>query len=139
MNIIIHFFFDNNLNNNWNIIPKDISKKNFVGLKNLGCTCYLNTLIQILYNIIPLRESILKCDCKKEVKNVLFQIKKIFYYLKYYNIEFIAPIDFVQNFDNEQLNVNVQMDIDEFFNLLLDKIENHLKGTDNENLIKYFF
>ena len=133
------FFFDNNLNNNWNIIPKDISKKNFVGLKNLGCTCYLNTLIQILYNIIPFRESILKCDCKKEVKNVLFQIKKIFYYLKYYNIEFIAPIDFVQNFDNEQLNVNVQMDIDEFFNILLDKIENHLKGTDNENLIKYFF
>ena len=29
--------------------------------------------------------------------------------------------------------------MDEFFTLLLDKIENHLKGTYDENLIKYFF
>jgi small subunit ribosomal protein S2 len=31
------------------------------------------------------------------------------------------------------------MDMDEFFSLFLDKLENRLKGTDNEDLIKYFF
>ena len=31
------------------------------------------------------------------------------------------------------------MDIDEFFNLLIDKLENNLQETKNMNLIKYFF
>ena len=31
------------------------------------------------------------------------------------------------------------MDVDEFFNLFIDKLENHLKNTNNANLIKHFF
>ncbi len=31
------------------------------------------------------------------------------------------------------------MDINDFFGKILDKIENRLKKTKNENLIKYFF
>ena len=124
---------------NWNINIKDNIKQQFVGLKNLGCICYLNSLLQIFFHIIPFRESLLNSTCKNEVKNVLYQTKYLFTSLKYFDIEYFEPKDFTDNFDNEKLNVKEQMDMDEFFSLFLDKLENRLKGTENENLIKYFF
>ena len=111
----------------------------YVGLKNLGCTCYMNSLLQIFFNYIPFRESLLKCKCKGEKKNSLYQIKKVFYSLKYLQVNYYTPSDFPKNYDDEELNTHQQMDIDEFFGNILDKIENRLKGTNNENLVKYFF
>ena len=111
----------------------------FVGLKNLGCTCYMNSILQVFFNILPFRESLLKCECKEENKNSLYQLKKVFYFLKYLNVNYYTPTSFPDNFDDEILNVHLQMDVDEFFGNILDKIENRLKGTMNENLVKYFF
>ena len=111
----------------------------FVGLKNLGCTCYMNSLLQVFYNLIPFRESLLKCECKEEKKNSLYQIKKLFYCLKYLRVNYYIPEELTKNYDNEILNVHQQMDVDEFYINILDKIENRLKKTKNENLVKYFF
>ena len=124
----------------WKLDFKDnIKSTPFVGLKNLGCTCYMNSLLQVFFNFIPFRESILKCPCKEEKKNSLYQIKKVFYSLKYLQVNYYTPSDFPENFDDEILNVHLQMDVDEFFGNILDKIENRLKKTKNENLVKYFF
>ena len=111
----------------------------FVGLKNLGCTCYMNSLLQVFYHIIPFRESLLKCACKDEKKNSLCEVKKLFYSLKYIKDSYYTPNSFVNNYDNEKLNIHQQMDVDEFFSNILDKLENRIKNTENENLIKYFF
>ena len=111
----------------------------FVGLKNLGCTCYMNSLLQVFYHIIPFRDSLLKCSCKDEKKNSLCEVKKLFYSLKYIKDSYYTPNSFVNNYDNEKLNIHQQMDVDEFFSNILDKLENRIKNTENENLIKYFF
>ena len=132
-------FWRGNNFEHWNINVKDNLKNDYVGLKNLGCICYLNSLIQILFCIKPFRESIINSYCENEEKNVLYQLKYLFTSLKYYDTEYFIPIDFTQNFDDQKLNIREQMDMDEFFSLLFDKLENRLKGTDNENLIKYFF
>ena len=117
----------------------DERKNQFVGLKNLGNTCYMNSLFQVLFSNIKFRESILNTECKIEEKNVLYQLKYLFNSLKFINSKYFIPVDFAKNFDNEELNVREQMDVDEFFNLFIDKLENHLKNTNNANLIKHFF
>lgn len=53
---------------------------------------------------------------------------------KYYN-----PISFIKNYENEIIDINHQQDVHEFMLNLIDKLENRLKNTKNENLMKYFF
>ena len=133
-------FWKNENTSSWKLTFKEESKiSQFVGLKNLGCTCYINSLIQVFFNLIPFRESLLKCECKEEIKNSLYQLKKLFYCLKYLKKNYYSPVDFLENFDNQYINVHQQMDVDEFYINILDKIENRLRGTNNENLVKYFF
>ena len=112
---------------------------NFIGLKNLGCTCYMNSLMQTFYNIVPLRESILRFKISQTKKNCLYELQKIFFNLKFCKERYYTPSTFVENYDNEKLNTHQQMDIDEFFSNLIDRLENRMKKTENENLIKYFF
>ena len=112
----------------------------FVGLKNLGCTCYINSLVQTFYHIPLFQESILNCDYSPpNERNCFYQLKKIFYSLKYLQTSYYTPLSFVQNYDNDHLDVKMQMDAFEFFFDFLDKIEQKLKNTKNENIIKYFF
>lgn len=121
---------------NWNLCYNDENKiKTFVGLKNFGCTSYINCILQIFFQSINFRESLLECSC-----NSLFEIQKVFLYLKYSkkNNHYI-PDSLINNFICEKINVNHQMDVDEFFLNILGILENQLKHTDNENLIKYFF
>ena len=134
------FWKGNNLSD-WKLYYKDHSKSSsFVGLKNLGCTCYINSLIQTFYNMPLLREGILKCENPNFTeKNCLFQLIKVFYSLKFLQTNYYTPTSFIENYDNEKLNVSVQMDVFEFFCDFLDKIEQKLKGSRNENIIKYFF
>ena len=49
---------------NWNIEREEDekSKTGFVGLINLGCTCYINSLMQQFFMMDQLRENLLKID-----------------------------------------------------------------------------
>ena len=123
------------------------SSTGYVGLKNLGCTCYMNSLIQQFFMIPQLRESLLASpDSKLTEGNVtkpenssLYQIKSIFASLKAYDAQFYNPKDFCMNFDGNVLDIKEQMDVDEFYNTLIDKLENHTKNTRFQNLFKHFF
>ena len=125
-----------NTKTSWKFNHKDKIKTNkFVGLKNLGNTCYMNSLFQILYNIELFRDSILKCNCKDPQNNSLYELKKLFFSLHYLDVQYYSPDTFPKNFEGNPLKINEQMDIDEFFATLMDKLESRLK----ENIIKYIF
>ena len=41
-----------------------------------------------------------------------------------------------KDFDGNPTNVYEQMDVDEFYNLLMDRIETQLKGSKNPDIVK---
>jgi uncharacterized UBP type Zn finger protein len=59
------------------------SPTGYVGLKNLGCICYMNSFMQQLYMMPYFRAAITSCDdptFKPELvqENLLYQIQKMF-------------------------------------------------------------
>jgi ubiquitin C-terminal hydrolase len=137
----LNFWIINTISS-WKLNHKDKIKTNrYTGLKNLGNTCYMNSLVQMLFNLGLFRDGIVNCDYNsKETKNnCLFELKKLFFCLQYLDMQYYTPDSFPKNFENSPLNPKEQMDVDEFFANLMDKLETRLKGTNSENIIKYIF
>ena len=112
----------------------------YAGLKNFGATCYQNSVIQQLFMISDLRYGIMASDVdsKNKIMSTLFQLQLIFANLQETEKKYFTPRDFSKTFkiDGAPVDVRVQQDAQEFFNVILDNIENQLKGTTNENLLK---
>ena len=110
---------------NWDLESKEMIKGGkYVGLKNMNSTCYLNSIIQQLYMIPMFRETILKIGNPSK-NNVLFELQILFAALKIYEFSYYDPRSFVVI---NKLNFYEQMDADEFYGTLIDKIENDIKN-----------
>lgn len=112
----------------------------YVGLKNLGATCYMNSLMQQLMMIPGFRYRMFTADDDEEnkVDSLLYQMQVIFGHLqeserKYYDMQ-----DFCNAYkcDGQPTNTSIQMDVDEFLTMLFDKLERSLKKN---NILKDFF
>ena len=55
------------------------------------------------------------------------------------NIKYINPIYFINNYDDEIININKEKDFHEFFIELMDKLENRLININKDNIINYYF
>ncbi|CAD8073216.1 unnamed protein product [Paramecium primaurelia] len=133
--------------NDWNIQSKfhEKSSTGYVGLYNLGCICYMNSLLQQLYMVPAFREKLLqiedKSTCAQE-ENLIHQLKCLFLALKHSQKQYHNPKKFChafKDFDGNPTNIFEQMDVDEFCNLLMDRIELNIKSTTDEDLVKRNF
>lgn len=133
----------------WCISPyhDEKSTTGYVGVKNLGCVCYMIALLQQLYMIPTFRENVLtvKDQQKNEVPkedNLLYQLQCLFAFLHLSEQQYYNPQGFTNAFkdwDGNPTNVLVQMDVDEFFNMFMDKLEFAIKGTPQEKMIQQHF
>ena len=127
---------------NWELEISDINKQKYIGLKNLASTCYMNSILQQIFMIPMLRETILSIKNTKP-KTVLFELQLLFSALKVYESQYYDPTSFVIV---NKLNFYEQMDADEYFGIFIDKVESDIKNlysNDSENkykdLFRFFF
>eukprot|EP01127_Copromyxa_protea_P022514 TRINITY_DN8090_c0_g1_i1.p1 TRINITY_DN8090_c0_g1~~TRINITY_DN8090_c0_g1_i1.p1 ORF type:complete len:2714 (-),score=433.50 TRINITY_DN8090_c0_g1_i1:44-7879(-) len=130
----------------WDYAPSATEKSSstYTGLRNLGATCYMNSLVQQLHMNAQFRQRILSVEDKEEDKSssMLYQLQSIFSHLQESVLRFYDPTPFCQvykTYGDEMMNPLVQMDVDEFFANIMDKIETFMKGTPQENVLKEFF
>lgn len=132
-------------------LDSDFSAKSsagYVGLCNFGCTCYMNSLMQQFYMMSDFRKKMLDADIKisKDSSetiedNIIYQFQNILAYLQESEKEYYSPTGFIQafkDFEGMPMNPRIQQDVDEFFNLFCDKLENCLKHTKDSKLLRNF-
>ena len=120
----------------------------FVGLKNLSCLCYINSVIQQFFMIPLFQNAILSLPLDPNLKeeadndNLIFQLEKMFYYLQNSEKEHYNPKHFVfsfKDYDGNPTNINVQCDAQEFLSRLIEKIDEGLKNGPERYLCSNIF
>lgn len=130
----------------WNYHPRahEKSETGFVGMKNLGCICYMISALQQLFFVEEFRESILELPVSKEgcEENLLYQLQYIYSALKYSDKQSVNPKGLCKSFkdwEGRPVNILEQMDVDEFINTFMDRLETQFKGTERQDIIKDLF
>ncbi|KAG3097443.1 hypothetical protein PI125_g15684 [Phytophthora idaei] len=133
----------------WNYAPADSfldASAQHVGLVNPGCICYMNSLVQQLFMMPKFCEGLLALDFSQIISDrpspwqeEVEQLQKIFVSLAYTNRRSSDPIAFARShkdMDGNSTDVHIQMDADEFFSLLLDRLEMFIrpKSSDSSDL-----
>ena len=139
----------------WTYQPPTSSaaKGEYVGLRNPGCICYMNSMMQQFYMIPMFRYNLLCVDDGKEPEeaqykgrtiddNILHQMQKLMAHLELSKRQAYNPMEFCfafKEYDGSPTNTGEQKDAQEFLNVLFDRIENQLKPTDRKYLLQGIF
>jgi ubiquitin C-terminal hydrolase len=148
LNIINKGKWRRKLYKDWNIeIAQQQETKStpYIGLVNLGSTCYMNSIFQQIFAVTEFRNFLIdtEVDYGDDIEsNPIFQFQIVMKGLRDAVRQTYNPKNFCRvftNFDGTPINVTEQMDADEFFNNLMDKLEGELKKNNQDGVIKKTF
>ncbi|KAH7405461.1 hypothetical protein KP509_15G071100 [Ceratopteris richardii] len=117
----------------------------YVGLKNAGATCYMNSVFQQLFMQPEVRRSVLsctECDDVEKANSVFFQIQAMFGALLGSSLDHYTPQGFwcaYRDYNGMPINLREHQDAFEFFNRLYDAIDETLKATHQETTLTRIF
>ncbi|XP_064631404.1 ubiquitin carboxyl-terminal hydrolase 7-like isoform X2 [Lineus longissimus] len=118
------------------------SKKHtgYVGLKNQGATCYMNSLLQTLFFTNQLRKAVylMPTESDDSSKSVPLALQRVFYELQFSDKP-VGTKKLTKSFGWETLDSFMQHDVQELCRVLLDNMESKMKGTCVEGTIPKLF
>ncbi|KAM6980044.1 ubiquitin carboxyl-terminal hydrolase 48 isoform 2-T3 [Aplochiton taeniatus] len=116
-------------------------KNTFVGLTNLGATCYVNTFLQVWFHNLELRRTLYLCqnsraeehnmDSDYEPQSICEHLQYLFALLQNSNRRYIDPSGLVKALG---LDTGQQQDAQEFSKLFLSLLEDTLSKQKNPTL-----
>lgn len=112
-----------------NLINYDSRKETgYVGIRNQGATCYMNSLIQSLYFTNVFRKAVYKIPTEKEDPNnsVALALQRCFYNLQFSD-ESVGTTELTKSFGWDSLDAFMQHDVQEFSRVLQDNLELKMK------------
>ncbi|XP_020817577.1 ubiquitin carboxyl-terminal hydrolase 34 [Drosophila serrata] len=127
----------------WDYWPRDEGRSEcgYVGLTNLGATCYMASCVQHLYMMPQARAAILRVPQLGAQKHgpTLLELQRMFAYLLESERKAYNPRSFcrVYQMDHQPLNTGEQKDMAEFFIDLVSKLEE--MTPDLKHLVKRLF
>ena len=136
----------------WNYIPEKFEKSSsgYVGIKNLGCICYIISILQQMFMIAPFRNVILSVEDNKPPAyneagiddNLLHQLQNLFGYLLLSGRKDYNPTNLcfsIKEPDGKPINTNIQHDAHEFLNIIFERLERLLKPTRYGKVLQSIF
>lgn len=120
-----------------NFVNYDSKKETgFVGLKNQGATCYMNSLLQSLYCTRYFRRAVYQIPTEDDhpTESVALALQRVFYHLQTSD-QPVGTTELTKSFGWKSLDSFLQHDVQEFNRVLQDKLESKMKGTPAEGAI----
>ncbi len=131
---------------NWNFDrSKTIrSPTGYPGMRNLSNTCYMNSLFTQLFMNVKFRGFMLGTNVADGAasQKLLQETQALFGYMQDTMLRAVDSqgiVDSLVTYDNTFIDVSVQMDVDEFYNLLFDRWEGQILLGADKTAFKGFY
>ncbi|CAI2180552.1 16272_t:CDS:10 [Funneliformis geosporum] len=124
-----------------NFINYDSKKETgYVGLKNQGATCYMNSLLQSLFCTTYFRKAVYQIPTEDDepVKSVSLALQRVFYQLQTSDTP-VGTTELTKSFGWDSLDSFMQHDVQEFNRVLQDNLEGKMKNTKADGAITKLF
>ena len=116
----------------------------YPGLRNLSNTCYMNSLFTQLFMNVKFRGFMLNTNVAdgSSSQRLLHETQKLFAFMQESMMKCVDPSGIAESlitYDNTAIDVSIQMDVDEFYNLLFDRWEGQiLSGADKKTFRAFY-
>lgn len=120
------------------------SRTGYVGLHNPRAICYMNSLLAQLFMNLNFRQFMLSLEVKEAEgsQRLLLETQKLFATMQNSYRKSADPRPFaecIRTLDKTPIDISVQMDADEFYNLLFDQWEAQLVNERDKQQFRNFY